>query len=68
MVLTGKTAATRAADMKVDLGRPRLKSPHGRGTLRYVECLRVGDVLHYFYEMARPDFAHELRTVKVPVG
>jgi len=53
---------------KVDIGRARLKSPHGRGTLRYVECLRVGDALHYFYEMARPDFAHELRTVKVPVG
>jgi len=53
---------------KVDIGRPRLKSPHGRGTLRYVECLRVGDVLHYFYEMARPDFAHELRTAKVPLS
>jgi len=42
-----------------------LRSPHGRGTLRYVECLRVGDALHYFYEMARPDFSHELRTAKV---
>ena len=28
---------------------------------------RVGDVLHYFYEMARPDLAPELRTVKVPI-
>jgi hypothetical protein len=52
---------------KVDWGRGRLRSPHGRGTLRYVECLRVGRALHYFYEMARPDFAHELRTVCVPL-
>jgi len=50
---------------KVDIGRAMLRSPHGRGTLRYVECLRVGDALHYFYEMARPDFSHELRTAKV---
>ena len=52
---------------KVDWGRGRIRSPHGRGTLRYVECLRVGRALHYFYEMARPDFAHELRTVRVPL-
>ncbi len=50
---------------KVDHGRGRLRSPHGRGTLRYVEALVVGRTLHYFYEMARPDFAHELRTLRI---
>ncbi|MCB1739207.1 MAG: hypothetical protein KDK91_02480 [Gammaproteobacteria bacterium] len=50
---------------KVDWGHGRIRSPHGRGTLRYVECLRVGSTLHYYYEMARTDFAHELRTVQV---
>jgi len=53
---------------KVDHGRGMLRSPHGRGTLRYVEALRVGNTLHYFYEMARSDLAHELRTIAVPLG
>ena len=50
---------------KVDRGRGLLRSPYGRGTLRYVEALRVGDTVHYFYEMERPDLAHELRTAAV---
>jgi len=52
---------------KVNHGRGLLRSPYGRGTLRYVEALRIGETLHYFYEMARPDFAHELRTIAVPI-
>lgn len=52
---------------KVDHGRPLLRSPYGRGTLRYMEALRVGDRIHYFYEMDRPDLAHELRTIVVPL-
>ncbi len=52
---------------KVDYGRPLLRSPYGRGTLRYVEALRVGGRLHYFYEMDRPDLAHELRTIALPL-
>lgn len=52
---------------KVDHGQGRLASPHGRGTLRYMEALRVGANLHYFYEMARPDGAHELRTIALPL-
>lgn len=53
---------------KVDQGRALLRSPYGRGTLRYVEALRVGDVVHYFYEMDRSDLAHELRAITVPLG
>ena len=53
---------------KVDMGRGLMRSPHGFGTLRYVEALVVGDAIHYFYEMERPDLAHELRTIAVPLG
>ena len=28
---------------------------------------QVGDTLHYYYEMERPDTAHELRTIAVPL-
>ena len=45
-----------------------MRSPHGRGTLRYVEALRVGNTLPYFYEMGRSDLAHELRMIAVPLG
>jgi hypothetical protein len=53
---------------KVDYGRPLLRSPYGHGTLRYVEVLRVGDTLHYFYEMERQDLAHELRKVAISLA
>ena len=53
---------------KVDVGRPLTRSPYGHGTLRYIEALRVGETLHYFYEMEREDLAHELRTVAVPLA
>ena len=33
------------------------------GALRYVEAREVGGTVHLFYEMARPDGAHELRTL-----
>jgi hypothetical protein len=50
---------------KVDVGKPLLHSPYGRGSLRYVEVVRVADRLHYFYEMEREDHAHDLRTAVV---
>ena len=53
---------------KVDLGQGRLRSPYGRGTLRYMDALRIGSDIHYFYEMARQDGSHELRTIKVAAG
>ncbi|HEV2471250.1 MAG TPA: hypothetical protein VGS41_01200, partial [Chthonomonadales bacterium] len=40
---------------------PALCSPHGSGSLRYVDALPVGHELFYYYEIARPDGAHELR-------
>ena len=53
---------------KVDYGHGILHSPYGHGTLRYVEALRVGNTMHYFYEMDRTDFAHELRSIAVALG
>lgn len=41
--------------------QPTLVSPHAGGSLRYVDVLPVGHELFYYYELARPDGAHELR-------
>ncbi len=41
---------------------PVLTSPHTTGSLRYVDALQFPDRIQYYYEYARPDGAHELRT------
>ena len=46
---------------KVDAAAPRLWSQRGSGSLRYIDAVPVGRTLHYFYEYARDDGAHELR-------
>lgn len=40
---------------------PFLTSPEGTGSLRYIDVLAVGHELFYYYEICRPDGAHELR-------
>ena len=40
---------------------PALRSPHSSGSLRYVDVLPVGYELFYYYEIANPSGAHELR-------
>ncbi len=40
---------------------PWVKSAHASGSIRYLDALRVDNKLHYFYEYARADKAHELR-------
>ena len=43
--------------------RPITQSPYGAGGLRYLCILDLGDSRErYYYEMTRPDGAHELRT------
>ncbi len=39
---------------------PSIVSPHGTGSLRYVDVLSVGRELFYYYELCRPDGSHEL--------
>ena len=40
---------------------PDLTSPHGSGSLRYIDVVPVGHELFYYYEMAAPDGSHDLR-------
>ena len=40
---------------------PALVSPHGSGSLRYVDVIPRQGSLHFYYEYARPDGSHELR-------
>jgi hypothetical protein len=46
---------------------PRLTSPHGSGSLRYLDAqTHAGDAC-LFYEFARPDGSHDLRLARVPL-
>jgi hypothetical protein len=48
---------------KVTVDGPTLASPHASGSLRYLDAVHVPAErrLFYYFEMARPDGAHELR-------
>ncbi|MBI5834757.1 MAG: hypothetical protein HZB16_20855 [Armatimonadetes bacterium] len=46
---------------RVSTDGPILTVPHGSGSVRYVDVITVGERLYYYYEMTRPDGAHELR-------
>ncbi len=45
--------------------KPLLVSPHASGSLRYMDVVRLGNDIYYYYEYARPDGSHELRVNKV---
>lgn len=40
---------------------PALTSPHGTGALRYLDAVPVDGQVYFYYEICRPDGAHELR-------
>jgi hypothetical protein len=44
---------------------PRLTSPHGSGSLRYMDAQFQGQEACLFYEFARPDGSHDLRLSRV---
>lgn len=46
---------------------PRLVSPHGEGSLRYLDALQMENEVWYYYEYTRPDGSHELRMNRVPL-
>jgi len=50
------------------LKSPRLTSPHGSGSLRYLDAHVSGQEACLFYEFARPDGAHDLRLVRASLG
>ncbi len=47
---------------------PWVRSCHASGSVRYVDAVIVGGTVHYFYEYARADRAHELRHAAVPLS
>jgi len=47
---------------------PCLTSPHASGSLRYMDAVTYDDRIHYYYELARPDGAHETRVSVVSKG
>lgn len=47
---------------------PILASPHASGSFRYMDVIRLGEYIYYYYEYARPDGSHELRMNKVKTG
>ena len=47
---------------RLSMEGPAFTSPHASGSVRYVESLRLPDHVRYYYEYARPDGSHELRT------
>jgi len=44
---------------------PLLVSPHGSGSLRYLEAIVFDDQIWFYYEYARADGSHELRMNRV---
>lgn len=50
---------------RLTAGGPWVVSPHGTGSLRYLDAVPVGDELWLYYEYARADGAHELRLSQV---
>lgn len=46
---------------RLSAGAPWMASPHGTGSLRYLDAVPVGDELWLYYECARADGAHDLR-------
>ena len=44
---------------------PMFTSPHGSGSLRYMDAQIIGEEVCLFYEFARPDGAHDLRLATV---
>ncbi len=50
---------------RVSTEEPWLVSPHASGSLRYPDVVEVDDEYWIYYEVARPDGAHELRVNRV---
>lgn len=44
---------------------PSLVSPHGSGSLRYLDAVLFDDEIWFYYEYCRPDGSHELRLNRV---
>jgi sucrose-6-phosphate hydrolase SacC (GH32 family) len=60
-----KTGIAVSSDLKtwhrVSVYGPAITSPHGTGSLRYMDPLEMPGETRYYYEYARADGAHEIR-------
>ncbi len=52
---------------RISAAAPALVSPHGSGSLRYLDAVQLPDRIHYYYEYARAAGSHELRLSVVRV-
>lgn len=50
---------------RLSLAGPSLTSPHGSGSLRYLDAVVFDDEIWFYYEYCRPDGSHELRLSRV---
>jgi hypothetical protein len=67
--VTGVAAGRAPGDLAALSAEPFAISPHAGHGLRYLEVIPVGDGRwRLYYEMTRPDGAHELRTELAPDG
>lgn len=46
---------------------PWIVGPHGTGSVRYLDALILDGEWWIYYEMARPDGAHDLRAQQIPI-
>jgi hypothetical protein len=47
--------------------QPALVSPHGTGSLRYLDAVHHDGAIHAYFEYARQDGSHDLRRPVVPL-
>ena len=48
--------------------RPWISGPHASGSARYFDAVAVDDEWWIYYELTRPDGAHDLRLYRAPLG
>jgi hypothetical protein len=53
---------------RLSTNEPWLASPHGSGSLRYVDAVVIDAEWWVYYELARCDGAHDLRLHRIPTG
>ena len=64
---TGIAVADGSAGFRAEDDEPLLQSPHAPHGLRYADAVPLPDgSTRWFFEVTRPDGAHELRTVLLP--
>lgn len=47
---------------------PWVVTPHGTGSVRYLDALLIESTWWLYYEITRPDGAHELRLARIPAS